>query len=386
VSEMVRYRLLPRGAFHFGERGVGMEVTDITLRADSFFAALCLALRDMYGAEWLEETFLPAFPTARHDVVPPFRLTSLFPFVGDVFFLPRPLVRPMWPDLETEMQWRKKAKAAYVSQQVFDYLVSGRALDEQVLPADDKEAGKYFIQGTWLAQGEYERVEGFKDYRGRIRFWETEEAPRVTVDRRSSASAYYLTGRLVFHRRPSDDGERVAGLYFLIEWLNGDDEMRKRVEAGLHALSDIGIGGERSAGYGQFELAVDPAHPTPPAATRVPYFTTLAPYYPRPDELKPEGGVLGQSAAYDLLLRRGWMSSPDASNLRRKTVRLVGEGAVLHTLPGRESYGALADATPDIFDPDQNSRGHKVYRYGLAFPVGLTAGSVSDSKDADKRG
>jgi hypothetical protein len=81
-------------------------------------------------------------------------------------------------------------------------------------------------------------------------------------------------------------------------------------------------------------------------------------------------------AAYDLLLRRGWMSSPDASNLRRKMVRLLGEGAVLHSLPGRASYGALADATPDIFDPARNARGHKVYRYGLAFPVGVAAEAV----------
>ncbi len=371
MSEKVRYRLLPRGPFHFGERGVGMEVTGIAMHADSLFAALCLALRDLYGPKWLEEAFLSAFPTAKRDAAPPFRLTSLFPFVGDVFFLPRPLVRPRWPGLETEMQWRKKAKAAYVSESVFDYLTAGRALDEKVLPADDKEVEMFFIQGTWLSRDDYDRVAGFENYRGRIRFWEKEEAPRVTVDRRSSASAYYLTGRLVFHQRRGD--EQVAGLYFLVEWLNGGDELRERVEAGLRALSDTGIGGERSAGYGQFDLAVDDVQPRLPDATQSPFFTTLAPYYPRPNEVGAEGGVLGRSAAYDLLLRRGWMSSPDASNLRRKLVRLVGEGAVLHALPGRASYGALADATPDIFDPEQKQRGHKVYRYGLAFPIGLTA-------------
>ncbi len=372
MSEIVRYRLWPRGPFHFGERGVGMEATAIALHADSVFAALCLALRELYGPAWLEKTFLPAFPTVRHDAVPPFRLTSLFPFVGEVFFLPRPLVRPRWPDLETELRLRKKAKAAYVSPQVFDYLAAGRALDERVLPANDAEAAKFFIQGAWLSRHEYDRVQHFRDYRGRTCFWQTEESPRVSVDRRGSASAYYLTGRLVFNRGQGSDGEPGAGLYFLIEWLNADGEMRQRVEAGLRALGDSGIGGERSAGYGQFELAVESAKPTLPVVSGAPCFTTLALYYPQPDELQPDGGVLGRAASYSLLLRRGWMSSPEDSSLRRKMVRMVGEGAVLHTLPGREVYGTLADATPEAFTA------HRVYRYGLAFPVGLAAAAVDD--------
>jgi len=66
------------------------------------------------------------------------------------------------------------------------------------------------------------------------------------------------------------------------------------------------------------------------------------------------------------------MSSPDAGNLRRKTVRMLGEGAVLHALPERAGYGALADATPDAFSA------HRVYRYGLAFPVGLAPAAVED--------
>jgi CRISPR-associated protein Csm4 len=376
MSEMVRYRLLPRGPFHFGKRGVGMETTAITLHVDSFFAALCLALRDLYGAKWLQHEFLPSFPTVEHDTAPPFRLTSLFPFVEDVYFLPRPLIRPQWPDLETELQLRKKTKAAYVSQRVFDYLVTGQALDENVLPANDAEAVRFFIQGTWLSCDEYDQVQHFRDHRRRVRFWETEESPRVAVDRRSSASTYYLTGRLTFNRARSSEVEQRAGLYFLLEWLNGDRDMRERVEAGLHALGDSGVGGERSAGYGQFDLVTESADLTLPSVADAPYFTTLALYYPKPDELQPNRGVLGLSASYDLLLRRGWMGSPDASNLRRKTVRMLGEGAVLHALSGRDSYGALADATPKIFDPKQNSRGHKVYRYGLAFPVGLAANAV----------
>jgi len=378
VSEKVRYRLLPRGPFHFGERGVGMEATGIALRADSFFAALCLALRELHGVEWLEQAFLSSFPTVKHEARPPFRLTSLFPVVGDVFFLPRPLVRLRWPDRETELQLRKKTKAAYVSQQVFDHLVAGWDLDERVLPADDAEAERFFIQGIWLSRDEYDRVRHFRDHRGQVRFWKAEEAPRVTVDRRSTASAYYLTGRLVFHRGQGGDGEQGAGLYFLIEWLDGGGEMRQRVEAGLHALGDSGIGGERSAGYGQFQLVVESDDLTLPSVDGTPYFTTLALYYPRPDEVESEGGVLGPSASYDLLLRRGWMSSPDSNRLRRKLVRMLAEGAVLHTLPERDGYGALADATPEIFDPERNGRGHKVYRYGLAFPVGVAPEAMED--------
>ena len=56
---------------------------------------------------------------------------------------------------------------------------------------------------------------------------------------------------------------------------------------------------------------------------------------------------------------------------RRPYVRVLSEGAVLHhpSHGAQNSYGDLADVTPTVMDPDKGGDGHKVWRYGIAFPV-----------------
>jgi len=55
------------------------------------------------------------------------------------------------------------------------------------------------------------------------------------------------------------------------------------------------------------------------------------------------------------------------SGLRRKAVRMFTEGSLLRWPDGKTCLGTLADVTPDVF------AAHKVWRYGLAFPVGYHA-------------
>jgi hypothetical protein len=51
-------------------------------------------------------------------------------------------------------------------------------------------------------------------------------------------------------------------------------------------------------------------------------------------------------------------------NLRRASVRMIAEGSVLCRPSQGEPFGDLADVTPDAL-----GAGHRIYRYGLAFPV-----------------
>jgi hypothetical protein len=72
------------------------------------------------------------------------------------------------------------------------------------------------------------------------------------------------------------------------------------------------------------------------------------------------------------------MASPDASQssdgktvrgsgLRRKAVRMVGEGSLLRWPDGKTFVGTLANVTPEAFTA------HTVWRYGLVLPVGYHA-------------
>jgi hypothetical protein len=64
---------------------------------------------------------------------------------------------------------------------------------------------------------------------------------------------------------------------------------------------------------------------------------------------------------------RGWVTSPEAGNLRRKVVWMFAEGSVLTTAPVPRA-GRLVNVAPDVCP-------HEVWRYGYAFPLGMAAPS-----------
>ena len=218
---------------------------------------------------------------------------------------------------------------------------------------------------AWLGAGEQAKLEGWTDDETEtISLWATGDVPRVTVDRISSASQVYQAGRVNF--------QRGGGLWLAVTWAAGWQTIG---EAVLASLGDSGLGGERSAGHGQFSLAPlgEMDFPDPAAGG---LFVNLALYWP-PDAAAAQATLGNPAARYALETRRGYMSSRQvlhpagwqepvkAGALRRKAVHLVGEGSLL-AAGGAGPYGGLADVTPGIFE---RAGGHRVLRYGYAFPV-----------------
>lgn len=340
------YRLEPRSAFHFGERGVGLEETAETFRSDSLFSALCSVVREGWGTERVE-ALLRAF-LERPE--PPFRLSSCFPYAGEVLFFPRPMLALAGQPAAEAAKRLKNTR--FVSHGLFARWVAGDDLERET------EAANFLSEShAWVSAAERAKLAGILPQAGgaeaeRRALWAKTEVPRVTVDRASSASLVYRCGRLAF--RPG------CGLYFLVEWR--DEAWRGLLEQALRALGDAGLGGRRSAGYGQFEPRLPAEGLELAAADRPGALLTLALYWPTAEEVA--AGVLGGPARYDLVSRYGWMWSPDGRALRRRQVRMVAEGSLL--APVHPALGALADVTPRAF------AAHRVYRYGLAFPLGVS--------------
>lgn len=370
MAAMKLFKLAPRTAFHFGQRGVGVEGAQVFCHADTLFSALCLTVLELeLDGRTALTRLLEQFPRQGHPPgPPPFRLTSAFPYAGQVLFFPKPLV-PGNLGLATSQEHGKTLKEVkFVSQGIFTAWLNNDALDAYL---EDEN----FLHGgdLWVTPAERKTLEAFCDEEtGRVQLWKAEPVPRVTVDRVTNKSTVYQAGRVRYRRVKLNDAELRAGLWLLIHWPGeGPDETQLAWWTKLFAvLGDSGIGGERSAGYGQFDLE----GPADFAGFGIrglgERWLTLAPYHPRPDEVG-EGGVLGEGCSYTLLIRRGWVGSPEGMSLRRPLVRLLGEGSVLHqsAAGARESYGGLADATPAAMDPAKGSAGHKVWRYGIAFPV-----------------
>ena len=335
------YRLVPRSAFHFGERGVGLEETAETFRSDALFGALCATLREGWGTRTLGR-LLDGFRTGGE---PPFLLSSCFPYAGDVLFFPRPML-PLVGELPFDAGKRLK-QVRFVSRDVFAAWLAGADLAGRAGPAAFVAGGR-----AWVSADERARLAARfgRDDAGELPpLWSTTSVPRVTIDRATSASAIYRVGRLAFRAG--------CGLYVLIEWR--DEALRPTLETALHVLGDAGLGGRRSAGYGQFR----PLPPEPvdlPSPADADALLTLSLYWPTEAEVR--GGVLADPARYDLVLRQGWMASPEGRALRRREVRMLAEGSVLRA-SGGATLGGLADVTPAGF------AAHPVYRYGLAFPL-----------------
>lgn len=375
MAERVAYRLIARSPFHIGERGVGLEETSAVLHADTLFSALCLTLREL-GEDL--DALMARFPRVRMpadsppEILPgagalPFRLSSAFPFAGPVHFFPRPMLRAIGLDDADPSLGKALKKISFISQDIFEALVAGRSVADNLLAAAPSEGGKrkirsgLLVQGgqAWISPAEQARLAPYLDVvTGDVRLWEQGAAPRVTVDRVTNRSQVYAAGRLSF--APG------CGLFFLVEY--ADAGLRGRLERALRVLGDAGIGGERSSGHGQFDLEIVEHFPLDePVSAASNAFTTLATYWPIEAEVK--AGIL-KDASYGLVNRRGWLSSPEGMNLRRRSARMLTEGSVTVAEPA----GALADVKPLDPAPAANVS-HEVWRYGIAFPVRCLAAS-----------
>ncbi len=345
MLQLQAYYLEPRSAFHLGERGIGIEASDVMAHADTVFSALCMICRQWAGNQQLTD-MLSSFLSD-----PPFLLSSAFPYVtrqnGERLRLfPRPLNLP--PGLE-ELAKRKAVKGVrFVSESLFRLWIAGESL-RAYLPSEE-EAGEDFhlLQKgrVWVSPEEYTDLSTTQIWGG-----DEEPVPRVTVDRLSSASAVYQAGRIRF---APGCGLWVAFQYRAEGW-------QEFVEDLLLVLGDDGLGGERSAGHGQYTLNLEQSEvlqlPDPAARSVI-----LSLYWP-PSQEEANAALKGEGIYYELLMRRGWLTSPEGPTYRRKSVRMLAEGSVIGAT-GRETPGWLADVTPGAF-PD-----HPVYRYGYALTVG----------------
>ena len=339
------YRLLPRGPLHVGTWGIGQEQTLSYVPSDTLFGALVVAWAAL-DPDTVSGLLRPYLDDGE---ALPFCLTSAFPFAGPVRLFPRPQRH-----VEGSGDVVKRIKRAdWVSEALFRLLCDGET------PVEHLDEAVNFVQGgaVWITRGEREAIAGAlglpddpDDPDVDLHLWSSATVPRVAVDRQTSASNLFHSGRLAFA-----DG---CGL-----WLAGRGPDLSRLESGLSYLQDAGLGGLRSTGHGAFEWqAWTDATPLAEPADGG-YFCTLSRYAPIPAEF--DRVLCASGAAFRLDMVAGWCLDDAAKSWRRKRVRLVGEGAVLGW-PGSVP-GCLVDVTPDHVGTFAGGR--RVYRYGLAFPV-----------------
>lgn len=354
------YKLkFPHGV-HVGKHGIGTEGVRLTISADTLFSALL--------SSWISlgkdpDPWISQFPHTSNGnfsaADPPFLLTSAFPYFGGILFFPK----PKDPDINEKVPEKKAKdwkKTAFISERCLRKLAEGIPLEKLL---DEKEGqGKFISKGRVLAL-----ADEFEDL-GDARIWVEREIPRVKLDRVSSASNLFQVGRVDF--------AEGAGLWFGVIWRDpdrpcGDIAFKEAFELALRSLSQSGIGGERTYGYGIFELETD-GESKSPQKLDWPDFASGSPalllsrYLPRLDEL-PD--VLRSAKGYSLEEVRGWTFSPHGQ-YRRRNVTMLAEGSVLK--PNGNVMGHLVDVGPRHIQTEEPLLPHPVWRYGLAalWPLG----------------
>lgn len=322
----------PTGAAQTGS--LGLENTEIYIPAATLFSALCQTWATFYDVESLTD-FLDQYNLPNRTL--PLMLTSAFPFAQDTYLYPKPL---SWRD--PEGHYKESKRIQFVSQSIFQEIVSGSKL------SFEKEN---LINGenVWVSADEKEQLKKLMDEDNdeKLDIWKTTTRPRVTIDRQTEESSIWHVQTVQFNKG--------CGLWFAAKF--DSDETKHKIETLLHLLGDNGIGGERNAGYGQFEFTKAECEiPTADGGTQ---FVTLSPICPKTSEQLEH--LLKGDIAYNINTLTGWIGS-SGTHKKRKKVSMFAEGSVLNSYD--EPVGRLVDLRPDGFR-------HPVYRYGYAWQVSI---------------
>lgn len=162
--------------------------------------------------------------------------------------------------------------------------------------------------------------------------------------------------------------EEGVGLWFLVKLEETELDSFKKV---LSALGKLGIGGERTSGFGHFNvkelekfesqyiteengiLKLKAQENLPNAAT------ILSLYHPTLEEFKK--GILTNIASYECTMRGGWIHDIAGYDEPKQSVRMCIEGSVFPVIEEMPKG--------DVIDINSNSLPHPIWRSGLALNI-----------------
>jgi CRISPR-associated protein Csm4 len=322
--EIYLFKLKFNGPTHFGETGIDLENVSERVSSDTLFSGLVNAYSTVSSRKEVTD-FLQHFKEK-----PPFLISSLFIYIDDIYFLPKPL----W-DNHIDKDFKRRFGKELKRLKWLDLYGFSKWLQGELTEAD--------IESMIETQKKY--YEAFKiDIR-----------PRVTLDRTTQQSALYHAGYVYF--------SKDAGLYGLVAFK--ESGFINDFERLLRILGEVGLGGERTYGCGTYKVKT--YEQVSGTFEKILFgkfsnYIILSLYHPSEREMKE---LINNVLSYDLIRKRGWITSGrNALPYKRKYAGFFVEGSVFKEKP----LGCLVDVTPDDNNL-QKEIGHPVFRYGYAFSI-----------------
>ena len=264
-----------------------------------------------------------------------FIVSSAFPFIDDIFFLPAPNAKlNINVDNEEEHLYRKDLKKIkYIESTIWQSLVDGTTLTIE----------RNQLQGSFLIS------KGFLNFKSP---YKSQVNERVSVPREENENASPFFFDWTYFREN-------AGLYCILSCEEDNINIFKKL---FSMLSDNGIGTDRNIGGGKFDVEFIDIDILPtiqnPTSSMI-----LSMYIPTKDELN---SIDLEKSKYDLHLRGGYISGSEYEqfrHLRKKSIYMFGPGSVFATT--QPLLGKVVDLRPEWNDDTL----HNVYRSGKPFVV-----------------
>jgi CRISPR type III-A-associated RAMP protein Csm4 len=265
-----------------------------------------------------------------------FQVSSAFPFFGEEYFFPKPLLGGL--EIDDSEHRKAEKQVAWYGKSWFEKWLNG---SNERFSLGKLSENRRFLSDSKAACETH--------------FMRTNVEQRVVVPREGSGEdaepATFYQERVYF--------EEGAGLFFLFKI--GDEAQRMLFDAALRLLADNGIGTDRTTGNGSFDFEkTEISLPHPTAATR---HIALSLFCPKREELD-EKTLL--ASGYQLIQRGGYLASPAEENWtawRKRSVWMFREGSVFP----KPLSGKWVDLQPSILKNQQDA--HPVWRDGRGFFV-----------------
>lgn len=346
------WKIIPTGlsGFHLGRHGMDEERSSGIFSSDSLFSAFCSVFVMAEGEKAFKEFIQPMLGQA-----PLFSLSSAFPYAGDIRFFPTPQNAFHLRQAEAEEQPRVKdlKKIEYLSQGTLKQFLQGDRSLVNLVKNGSRLPGGFLVLKDELSSMPNQVANG------ETPVFETGETSRALIDRVTNQSNLFFTGKVRF--------AQDCGLWFGVQWKDASVFVQEKVAQIISYLSEQGIGGSRSSGYGQVDILSSGSLTYPDTVGHK--WLLLSRYIPRESEMAmfhhPE-------SFYNLEEVGGWLQSPGNAAERRKTVVMVKEGSVFGPMDA-PPQGQVVDVQP-VYEDGHKPIGHPVYRSGLAFGVGFSEG------------
>ncbi len=330
---------------HLGRGSDELDKTELVYHSDSLKSAL-YAVGLPFFEEWANADYF----------FNGFKISSCFPYAGNEYFFPRPMINKRMKFISTkeELQAKKAKKVEYITKSVFEKFINSKNEEVEINEALITPDGAFICENksTFIRKG-------VKSIEEQFSFYKTEVQQRVAVPLegdQEDSRPFYLD-RIYF--------EKDCGLYFLATF--NDDKIQSQVFTALAMLSEQGIGTDRTVGNGLFsfnvETDVDSNFNLNSNSTSQSQLL-LGLYLPEKSEFEK---VDLENSSWSMIKRGGYMAGSENENqkhLRRKSIYMFGEGSVLKSTD--KLNGNFIDLKPAWNEPM-----HPVWRCGMPLIINI---------------